>query len=114
MQQTVETVLHVLSSRYLLKTEASGRHVHLSESDAAYLFGKNYKFSYVKELSQPGQYACKERIDIRTPKGEIKNVAILMPIRNRTQVEISLTDARALGIVPPIRLSGDVTDSPGI
>ncbi len=114
MQQTVESVLHVLTSRFLLKTEASGRHVHLSEADAAYLFGKDYVFSHTKELSQPGQFACKERVDIITPKGEIKNVALLMPKRDRTQVEISLTDARVVGLTPPVRLSGDLENSPGI
>ena len=114
MEQTVKSIVSVLQNRFLLQTEASGRHVHLSRADADFLFGKGYTFSYIKELSQPGQFACKERVDLITPKGEIRNVAILMPERNRTQVEISLTDARILGLTPPVRLSGDIKDSPGI
>lgn len=93
--------------------EASGRHVHLSKEDADILFGKDYKFKILKELSQHGQYACAERVDIEGPKGVIKNVAILGPCRNATQVEISVTDARTLGIDAPVRLSGDIKNTPG-
>ncbi len=93
--------------------EASGRHVHLSKEDADILFGTNYQFQILKELSQPGQYAYKERVDLHGPKGTMKNVAILGPCRSTTQVELSMTDARAIGIDAPVRLSGDVKNSPG-
>ena len=93
--------------------EASGRHVHLSREDADLLFGKGYNFNIKKELSQPGQYAYEERVDIKGPKGTIKNVAILGPCRSKTQVELSMTDARQLGINAPIRLSGDTQNTPG-
>ena len=93
--------------------EASGRHVHLSQADADTLFGKGYNFKIKKELSQPGQYAYEERVDVTGPKGTIKNVAILGPCRDKTQVELSATDARMLGIDAPVRLSGDVENTPG-
>lgn len=114
MEPNINTLVSVIKAQFLLKTEASGRHIHLSKTDAEYLFGKNYRFSYIKELSQPGQFACTERVTLKTPKGELKNVAILMPFRNRTQVEISMTDAKLLGLNPPVRLSGDIADSPGL
>lgn len=93
--------------------EASGRHVHLSREDADSLFGKGYEFKILKELSQPGQYAYAERVDVTGPKGTLKRVAILGPCRNKTQVEVSMTDARILGIDAPVRLSGDINNTPG-
>lgn len=93
--------------------EVSARHSHLSKKDFEILFGKNAKPTKKKELSQPGQFACVEKVDIIGDRDEIKNVAILGPFRERTQVEISLTDARKLGIAAPIRDSGDLSDSPG-
>ena len=68
----------------------------------------------MKELSQPGQYACKERVNIIGPKGTIKNVVVLGPVRGETQVEVSLTDARILGVDAPVRLSGDIKNTPSI
>ena len=91
--------------------ETSARHVHLSEKDIAILFGEGYKLNLKKELSQPGEFACEERVDIVGPKKEIKNVIILGPARPMTQVEVSLTDARTLGVNAPIRESGDVAGS---
>lgn len=93
--------------------EASGRHVHLSRSDADILFGKGYTFTIKKQLSQPGQYAYEERVTLTGPKGVIRNVAILGPCRDKTQIEISMTDARVLGIDAPVRLSGDISGTPG-
>ena len=87
--------------------------MHLSKEDADILFGKDYEFKIVKELSQPGQYAYEERVDVKGPKGILKNVAILGPCRNKTQVELSMTDARVLGIDAPVRLSGDINNTPG-
>ena len=91
--------------------ETSARHVHLCEKDIAALFGEGHQLTLKKELSQPGEFACEERIDIIGPKKDIKSVIILGPARRATQVEVSLTDARTLGINAPIRESGDVAGS---
>ena len=93
--------------------ETSARHIHLSEEDFKILFGSDATLTYVKELSQPGQYACKERLTVIGPKGEFKNVVVLGPFRSKTQVEISVTDARKLGIQSVIRQSGDTAGTPG-
>jgi len=91
--------------------ETSARHIHLTEEHIEALFGSGHKLNYKKELSQPGQFACEERVDIVGAKGTIKNVIILGPARPATQVEVSLTDARALGLTPPVRESGDLDGS---
>ncbi len=91
--------------------ETSARHLHVSQKDLETLFGAGYQLTVKKELSQPGQYAANERVDIVGPKSTIKNVSILGPVRKETQVEVSLTDARALGLVPPVRESGDIKGS---
>ena len=93
--------------------ETSARHVHVSQEDLETLFGKGYELTPKKDLSQPGQFACEERVTVVGPKRELKGVSILGPVRPETQVEISLTDARTLGIDAPVRLSGDVAGSPG-
>ncbi len=93
--------------------ETSARHVHLSLSDLETLFGKGYELTPVKDLSQPGQYACKERVSVKGSKGEIKNIIILGPVRGKTQVEVSATDARTLGITSVIRESGHTAGTPG-
>ncbi|MCS5422392.1 MULTISPECIES: phosphate propanoyltransferase [Psychrilyobacter] len=94
--------------------EASGRHIHLSYEDIENLFGKGYDLKQKKELSQPGQFACEERVRIIGPKGVIENVIILGPARAKSQVEISLTDCRKLGIKPFIKNSGDILGTAGI
>ena len=109
----ISNIVEEIKTKISVMVEASGRHVHLSQPDADTLFGKGYEFKIKKELSQPGQYAYEERVDITGPKGTIKNVAILGPCRNSTQIEVSLTDARQLGINAPVRLSGDIADTPG-
>ena len=91
--------------------ETSARHVHLSEAHIEALFGKGYQLTHKKDLSQPGQFACEERVDITGPKGTIKNVIILGPARPDSQVEVSATDARSLGLKAPIRESGDIAGS---
>ncbi len=91
--------------------EGSGRHVHVSKEDLETLFGKGFELEVKKMLSQPGQYASNSRVDVTGPKGTIKGVSILGPCRAQTQVELSFTDARALGINPPIRESGDLAGS---
>ena len=107
LQAVVETVM----DRIFVKLEASGRHVHVTKEQAMTLFGHSLTPS--RPLSQPGQYLAKERVTLKGPKGQMENVAVLGPERKEGQVEISLTDGRALGYVPPIRLSGNVAGSPG-
>ena len=93
--------------------ETSARHAHLSEKDLATLFGEGYKLTNKKDLSQPGQFACEERITAIGTKGEIKNISILGPTRPDTQLEVSLTDARTLGVAAPIVESGNIKGSAG-
>ncbi len=93
--------------------ETSARHVHVTRETLDKLYGEGYQLTVKKELSQPGQFASMERVDIRGPKGEMKNVSILGPIRSADQVELSLTDARKIGIAAPVRESGDIAGTPG-
>lgn len=94
--------------------EGSGRHVHLCRQDIERLFGEGYELTKVKKLSQPGQFACQERVNLVGPKGMLTNVVILGPEREYSQVEVSLTDARLLGVKAPTRESGDLKGSAGI
>lgn len=91
--------------------EISARHVHLSQADLETLFGKGYALTVKKELSQPGQFASNERVRVIGSKGEFPAVSILGPVRKATQVEISLTDARSIGVAAPVRESGDIAGS---
>jgi putative phosphotransacetylase len=90
--------------------EISARHVHVSQKDLEILFGEGYTLTPKKDLSQPGQFACEEKVTIIGEKGQLK-ASILGPVRPETQVEISLTDARSIGALAPIRESGDVANS---
>lgn len=92
----------------------SNRHIHLSPQDVERLFGRGYQLQKFKDLSQPGQFAAKEKVTLIGPKGKIKDVRILGPARGATQIEISLFDGFTLGVHPPIRDSGDLEGSPGI
>lgn len=91
--------------------EISARHVHLSQADLETLFGKGYELTVKKELSQPGQFASNERVRVIGTKGEFPAVSILGPVRKATQVELSLTDARSIGVSAPVRESGDIAGS---
>ena len=93
--------------------ETSARHVHVTQEDLETLFGKGAVLTKKKDLSQPGQYACEERVEVVGPKKSIPGVSILGPVRPATQVELSATDARSIGISAPIRESGDVAGSAG-
>ena len=90
--------------------ETSARHIHLSREAVDVLFGEGYQLTNKKDLSQPGQYACAEKLVVVGPKGSIK-ASILGPTRPASQVEVSLTDARAIGVTAPIRESGDIAGS---
>ena len=93
--------------------EISAHHIHLTQEHVEALFGKGHQLTKHADLSQPGQYACKEQLAIVGPKGRIERVRILGPARKYTQVEIAMTEQFKLGIHPPIRESGDITDTPG-
>ena len=93
--------------------ETSARHVHLTEEHIEALFGKGATLTHKKDLSQPGQFACEERVTLVGPKKSIPNVIILGPARPATQVEVSFTDARTLGVDAPVRESGDIAGSAG-
>lgn len=92
----------------------SNRHIHLSQQAVDKLFGCNYELTRLKDLSQPGQYACKECVTICGPKGVIEKVRILGPVRTQTQVEILQSDTFKLGVKGELRLSGDLAGTPGI
>ena len=94
--------------------ETSARHIHLSQEHINILFGEGYTLTNKKDLSQPGQFACAERLDVVGPKKTIPGVSILGPARKASQVEVSLTDARTLGVTAPVRESGDTAGSPGV
>ena len=100
-----------MSNKVLVETSA--RHVHLSREDLDVLFGKGYELTVKKDLSQPGQYACEERVTVVGPKKAIERVGILGPVRPASQVEVSFTDARTLGISAPVKESGDIAGTPG-
>lgn len=89
----------------------SARHLHLQREHVEVLFGQGYELTKFKEISQPGQYACNEKVTLKGPKGTIENVRVLGPLRKQTQIEISRTDARKIGISPPVRNSGNLAGS---
>ena len=100
-----------MSKQFIVETSA--RHVHLTESDFKILFGNEATLTVKKNLSQPGQYACEERVSIVGPKKEISGVSILGPFRSASQVELSATDARSIGLPIVIKESGDLRGTPG-
>ena len=108
----IQAVVDKLVGRLFVELEASGRHVHVTEGQAQRLFG--HGLTPKRPLSQPGQYLSNERVTVIGPKGQFADVAVLGPERKEAQVEISLTDARTLGIQPPVRLSGNAQGSPGV
>ena len=93
--------------------ETSARHIHVSRRVLDILFGEGYELTKKKDLSQPGQYACEERIAVIGPKGQFPGVSILGPVRPATQVEISASDARSIGVAAVVRESGDIAGTPG-
>ena len=99
--------------KYYIPAAVSNRHVHLSREHIDILFGKDYELCRQKNLSQPGQFACNEILQMKGTKGSINNLRVLGPARGDTQIEISLTDSFGLGITPVFRLSGDIAGTPG-
>ena len=108
IQMLTEQLVH----RLFVELEASGRHVHVTREQAQTLFG--HGLTPRRPLSQPGQYLANERVTVVGPKGTFENVEVLGPERKEAQVEISLTDGRTLGLEAPVRLSGDVSGTPGV
>ncbi len=100
-------------SKEKVLVEVSARHAHLSDADLETLFGAGYKLTVKKELSQPGQFACEEKVTIRGSRGEMK-LSVLGPTRKATQIELSLTDARTVGVSAMVRESGDIAGTNGI
>ncbi len=112
-ESMIDLIVEEIKQKIFVEVEASGRHVHLTREDVEYLFGANYQLTKMKDLSQPGQYACKERVSVTGPKGTINNVIVLGPERKETQIEVSLTDTLVLGIKAPIKQSGHIENTPG-
>jgi len=110
--QQLQHLVDAVVGSLFVELEASGRHVHVTKEQALELFG--HPLTPKRPLSQPGQYLANERVTVVGPKGSFSNVAVLGPERKAGQVEVSLTDARTLGVEAPVRLSGDVKGSPGI
>ncbi len=113
-EKVVEVVVDEIRTAGLVQIEVSARHVHLDKESVEALFGVGHKLTPKRELSQPGQYLEEERVDVIGPKGSFKNVAVLGPERKHVQVEVSFSDAFALGINPPIRQSGDTKGSASV
>lgn len=102
------------SAQRLVPVGISVRHVHLSQRDLVRLFGQGYFLTPLKSLSQPGQFAAEEYVDVIGPKGVLERVRILGPVRKETQIELAQTDCRGIGIKAPVRTSGDLDGTPGI
>ena len=111
-RQYVTSVLKAQKHQPFL-VEVSAHHIHLTQEHVEALFGKGHQLTKQSELSQPGQYACKEQLAIVGPKGRIERVRVLGPARKYTQIEIAMTEQFKLGVQPPIRESGDIADTPG-
>ena len=111
-QSQVQSLAEAVLGRIFVPLEASGRHVHLTESQCRQLFGQ--ALTPQRPLSQPGQYLASQRVTVIGPRGRFENVAVLGPARKEAQVELSMTDCRTLGLQAPIRQSGDVAGTPGV
>ncbi len=98
---------------YKVNVGLSNKHLHLKKEDVEALFGKNHELTPTKDLKQPGQYACEEKVDIIGPKSTLKGIRILGPVRPETQIELAMTDARTIGIKAPVRESGKLEGTPG-
>ena len=111
MADKLDILTEQLQRRLFVELEASGRHVHVTKAQALQLFG--HDLTPARALTQPDQYLANERVSVVGPKGKFDGVAVLGPCRSEGQVEISLTDAKSLGLAPPVRLSGDIKNTPG-
>lgn len=96
----------------IVPVNSSNRHIHLSQKDLEQLFGAGYTLKKMRDLAQPGQYACEERVTLETPKGKLA-LRVVGPVRKETQIELSFTEMVKLGITPMVRMSGDSAGTPG-
>ena len=110
-EELAERLAKAVRAQLFIEVEASGRHVHLSREAVDVLFGPGHELTWARDLSQPGQFACQERVTVTGPKGSLTKVAVLGPERSESQVELSMTDALALGIKAPVRQSGQIRGS---
>ena len=110
----VEVLEPLKENRLEVPVSVSARHVHLSREDMDRLFGAGSKLTVDRELSQPGQFAAAEKVTVTGPKGEISKVRVLGPLRRQTQVELAPSDARRIGVNPPVRPSGSLAGTPGV
>ena len=113
VQLAVSESLFRKTGRIFVPVASSARHVHLCRADVERLFGAGYRLQRLKDLSQPGQFACKEQVTVVGPRGQLERVRVLGPERKATQVEVSLTDTFGLGIKAPVRMSGKTQGTPG-
>ena len=112
IRNAVLSHLAAMGTKYV-PAGVSARHVHLSREDLDRLFGPGYALHPCKALSQPGQFAAQERVAVAGPRGELANVRVLGPVRGKTQVELTFSEAKKLGIPGQVRMSGDVDGTPG-
>ena len=110
----MDTLADQIYNRVTVLIEASARHVHLTQEQVEALFGVGHRLTPKKELSQPGQFACEERVTVVGPKSKIARVSVLGPPRKEGQVELSRSDVVALGLKAPVRLSGDLEGTPSV
>lgn len=113
VQLAVSESLFRKTGRIFVPVASSARHIHLCRADVEKLFGAGYQLQKFRDLSQPGQFACKEQLTVIGPKGQLQKVRVLGPERKATQIEIAFTDSFALGIRPPVRMSGKTAGTPG-
>ena len=114
MDQLIEKVIEMIRNAGLVEVEVSIPHVHLRESDVEVLFGKGAVLHEKSPISQPGQYLCEEYVNLIGPEGRMDSAAVIGPVRENTQIEVTLTDARRLGVKAPIRESGKLEDAAAI
>lgn len=118
VNQITELVLaeikKIQAKENLIPVGISARHLHLTQEQVEILFGKGHQLTFLKPLSQTGQFAAQETVTLQGPKGSIEKVRVLGPVRPHVQVEVSMTDARSLGLNPPVRESGKLENTPGI
>lgn len=110
----IDMMMELELDPYSIPLGISARHMHLSQRDLQALFGKGYQLTVLKNLSQPGQFAAAETVEVIGPKDSIKKVRILGPVRGQSQIEVSISDGRKLGLNVPVRTSGDLNGTPGI
>lgn len=118
VEQVTKLVIQSLQNFSETRTEVpvgiSAKHVHLNRKHVDILFGEGYQLTHMKPLSQPGQFAANETVELIGPKGTLSKVRVLGPERSHTQVEVAMSDARKLGVKPPVKTSGDIMGSVGI